>query len=102
MRVCQRWTIPFLILFMTTCAVAALADSDAVSPGPPLTNSKRFLVHLKVATSPEGSLPNRDSVARQRHAIDTAKGAIRNALADRPHRVTREYHSLPFLAIEGD
>src|SRR5437773_10524684 len=98
MRVRQGLTIPFLVLFMTTCAVTDLADLDAVPPGPPLTNSKRFLLHLKVDTSPEGSLPNSDAVARQRQAIGTAKGAIRNALAGRPHRVTREYHALPFLA----
>ena len=101
MRVRQGLTIPFLVLLATNCAVTALADLDAVSPGPPLTNSKRFLVHLKVATSPEGSLPNSDAVARQRRAIGAAKAAIRTALAGRPHRVMREYHALPLLAIEG-
>jgi len=97
----RRLAIPLLVLFMTSCWAAALADPNAVSPGSRPAESGRFLVHLKVADSPEGALPRRDAVVRQRQAIGLAKETIRRALAGRSHRVTREYQAVPFMAIEG-
>jgi hypothetical protein len=101
MRWRQGVAVPVLILCLTFCGAAALADVDAVAPAHRLTNTGRFLVHLNVATSPEGALPHADAVAKQRHAIGLAKEAVRTALAGRSHRVTREYHSIPFIAVEG-
>jgi hypothetical protein len=101
MKLRQALAVPALILFLTCFGAAALADVDALTPAQRLPNTGRFLIHLKVATSPEATLSNADAVAGQRRAIGLAQEAVRNALAGRSHRVTREYHSIPFMAVEG-
>ncbi len=100
MRWRQGLSVSVLIVFLTCFSAAALADVEAVAPADRVPTG-RFLVHLKVATSPEGALSHADAVAGQRRAIGLAKEAVRKALAGRSHRVAREYRSIPFMAVEG-
>jgi subtilisin len=59
----------------------------------------RVIVRLDVGFRPEGVLPSA-AVADQRRIINTVQNSILSALAGIPHVVTRQYETVPLLALE--
>jgi subtilisin family serine protease len=60
----------------------------------------RVIVQLDVATRPEGALASRQAVLDQRQAIAAAQSELLADLARTNHRVTRQFETIPFLALE--
>ncbi len=94
--------IAAFLLGLPLAAIAAVADPpDTPTPGGAGGGGmRRVLVHLNVATAPEGALPHGLAVAAQRSAIGAAQAAVRSALAGRGHRLLWEYGAIPFVAAE--
>jgi len=60
----------------------------------------RVIVQLDVATRPEGALATRQAALDQRQAIAAAQSELSADLAGTSHRVTRQFETIPFLALE--
>jgi subtilisin len=100
MRFRHGLALLLFLLVITNGGTVPLIHSQTSSAAPN-PGTQRFLVQLKVETSPERSLPHGNAVAAQRHAISRAKAALQTALTGRSYQVMREYQTLPFLAIEA-
>ena len=87
-----------------SAAVAQPPAPEAPGAGLPggEAGMRRVLVHLGIATIPEGHLPHDRAVATQRMAIGAAQAAVRAVLAGRGHRLLREFQSVAFMAVEVD
>lgn len=55
---------------------------------------------LPAPAEPEGRLPHRTAVARQRAAIAEAQSDVIAGLIARPHRIARRFQAIPFFAAE--
>jgi len=55
---------------------------------------------LPVPAEPEGRLPHRAAVARQRGAIAGAQSDVIARLTAKPHRILRRFQTIPFFAAE--
>ena len=57
----------------------------------------RVIVHLRV---PSGASERPEAGAPQHASIQRAREALLHELASMPHRVTRMYEAIPFVALE--
>src|SRR2546427_2570888 len=60
----------------------------------------RVLVHLDIATQPEGNLQTTTAVLQQRQEIAAAQTETVAALAGKHHRITQQFRTIPFVAME--
>ena len=60
----------------------------------------RVLVHLNMATQPEGSIQTATAVLNQRKEIEAAQTETVAALAGKHHRITQQFRTIPFVAME--
>ena len=68
-----------------------------------LEGRARVIVELVLPTGahvPEGHLKSPAAVSRQRQGIATAQAAVLTRLRGTPHRLVRQYQTVPFLALE--
>src|SRR5215510_7745154 len=88
------------VLVASTASARPGAVPDALASKAARQGPVRVIAGLAVAFTPEGQLPRPAGVAAQRAAIAVAQGRMLSRLAGSPHRVTRRFASIPFLALE--
>jgi subtilisin family serine protease len=89
-----------VLAFSGPAGAGAPTVSNELSAQAAAVGTVRAIVHLNVATMPEGALSHAQAVGAQRRAIASFRAAVRAALAGRLHRVHREYGAVPFMAVE--
>jgi subtilisin family serine protease len=96
-----------LVLVHGQAPPAAAGGPSAVLVDPLVTQrartegTARVIVELGGLTvAPEAALADAVAIAAQRQRIAGAQGAVRQSLRGLHHRVGREFHTLPLLALE--
>jgi subtilisin len=103
MRRCRRLRVlslaPLLLILSAEDAAAVVAP-EALYDLVARKGSARVIVQLHLTMIPEGRLGNADTVASQRRTISAMRSALSKELARARYRTTREFDTIPFVALE--
>jgi len=102
-----RWVTVWLGMFLVSLGWPGIgvarqgAVSTEIAAKAQTAGVTRVIVQLDMAATPEGALSSRQAMLAQRQGIVAAQTEVQSYLARTDHRVTRQFTTIPFLALEA-